>query len=148
MSTHHGEQGAVIRTPVELCFETIIDYESFPEWQDAVKRIDVVDRDEAGRGRLVDVVIDAKLREVSYRLHYHYEPPTRVWWEFVQGDGVEHVEGEYLLEPHDSGTRATYRLGIDPGVPVPGLVARRLNATVMKRSVQDLREEAERRAGR
>jgi hypothetical protein len=53
-----------------------------------------------------------------------------------------------LLEPLDGGarTRATYRLGIDPGVPLPGLVARRLTSGVMGRSVRDLRDEVERRA--
>jgi hypothetical protein len=70
-----------------------------------------------------------------------------VWWEFVEGDGVEHIDGEFTFEPTDSGerTNATYRLGIDAGVPIPGLVARRLTAGVMGRSVSDLNDEVERR---
>jgi hypothetical protein len=61
---------------------------------------------------------------------------------------VEHVEGEFRLEPLDGGdrTRATYVLGIDPGFPAPALVVRRLNGAVMKRSVEDLKREVERRA--
>ena len=31
----------------------------------------------------------------------HYEPPGRVWWDFVEGDGVEPIEGGYLFEPID-----------------------------------------------
>jgi hypothetical protein len=62
---------------------------------------------------------------------------------------VEHVEGEFRLEPLDDGdrTRAAYVLGIDPGFPAPALVVRRLNGAVMKRSVEDLKREVERRAG-
>jgi hypothetical protein len=64
----------------------------------------------------------------------------------AEGD-VAAVEGEYLLEPEgQDATLATYRLGIDPGIPVPGLVARRLTKGVMRRSVTDLRDEVERRA--
>ena len=90
--------------------------------------------------------IDAMVRHVSYTLKYSYEEPGRIWWEMAAGD-VAGVEGEYLLEPEDDGgTLATYRLGIDPGVPVPGLIARRLTKGVMRRSVTDLRDEIERRA--
>ena len=66
---------------------------------------------------------------MTYTLHYHYERPHRLWWDFVEGDGVAYIDGEYLFEPLDGGerTRATYRLGVDAGVPVPGFVARKLN---------------------
>jgi hypothetical protein len=107
----------------------------------------VLERDGDGLGRLVRVEVDAKLRRIAYTLRYHYDRPGRVWWEFVEGDGVEHIEGEFTFEPTDSGERtiATYRLGVDAGVPIPGLVARRLTAGVMGRSVSDLNDEVERR---
>ena len=88
--------------------------------------------------------IDAKVRQIAYTLRYHHDAPSRVWWELVEGD-VAAVEGEYLLEPDGDSTTATYRLGIDPGVPVPGLLARQLTKGVMRRSVKDLRDEVERR---
>jgi hypothetical protein len=130
-----------------VVFEVAIDYDTFPAWQAAVQRVGVLGRDGAGRGELVRFEIDAKVRRIAYTLRYHYDPPGRIWWDFVEGDGVADVEGEYELEPLDDGrTRVTYRLGIDPGVPVPGLLARRLSRGVMKRSVTDLRDEVERRA--
>ena len=147
MGTSAGEQVLEIAAAPELCFETIVDYESFPDWQDAVEAVEVIERDPEGRGRVVEFQVDAKFRKVTYRLHYHYEFPTRIWWDFVEGHGVEDVEGEYLLEPSEDGTRATYRLGIDAGIPIPGLIARRLNGQVLKRAAEDLKREAERRAG-
>ena len=77
-------------------------------------------------------------------LDYSYERPRRVWWEFVEADGIEQIDGEYRFEASDGGTLATYRVGIDPGVPVPGLIARKLNRGVMRRSVEELKVEAER----
>jgi uncharacterized membrane protein len=145
MGVHSAEQQIGIEAPPDACFEAITDYETFPGWQDAVIAVEVHERYPDGLGKLVEVKVDAKFREVTYRLHYHYDRPGRIWWDFVEGHGVEHVEGEYLFEPSGDGTLATYRLGIDPGVPVPGLIARRLNQGVMKRSVKDLKAEVERR---
>ena len=131
----------------EAVYEAATDYETFPRWQQAVQVAEVLERDDRGRGRVVRFEIDAKVKRIAYTLRYHYDPPGRIRWDFVEGDGVADVEGEYELEPLDDGerTRVTYRLGIDPGVPVPGLLARRLNKGVMRRSVTDLRDEVERR---
>jgi ribosome-associated toxin RatA of RatAB toxin-antitoxin module len=140
-----GEHAAEVEASPEACFEAIVDYESFPEWQRAVERAEVLERYPDGLGKVVEFDVDAKFRRVTYRLRYHYDRPARVWWDFIDGDGVEHVDGEFLFEPAGTGTLATYRLGIDAGIPIPGLVARRLNEQVMKRSVEDLKREAGRR---
>jgi Polyketide cyclase / dehydrase and lipid transport len=143
MGISWGEQSVRIAAPPDECFDAIVDYESFPEWQDAVISAAVLERYPDGLGKLVEVHVDAKFRRVRYRLLYRYERPSRVWWDFVEGDGVEDVDGEYTFEPSDGGTLATYRLGIDPGVPIPGLIARRLNSGVLRRSVEDLRRRVE-----
>lgn len=149
LGIHRAEHSSDVDATPGTCFEAITDYESFPAWQQAVERIEVLDRDERGLGRRVRVEVDAKAKRIGYTLDYSYEPPARVRWEFVEGDGVELIEGEFVFEALDGGdrTRATYRLGIDPGVAVPGFLARRLSGGVMRRSLEDLRREAERREG-
>ena len=146
MGIHRATHSLEIDASPEACFETVTDYESFPSWQQAVKHIEVLSRNQEGLGELVEVHIDVKVREVSYRLRYQYERPHRVWWDFVSGDGVEHVDGEFRFEQNGGSTLATYELGIDPGVPLPGFVARKVNEQVMRRSVQDLADEVARRA--
>jgi uncharacterized membrane protein len=148
VSLHWAEQSAEIAAPAEICFEAITDYESFPRWQAAVESIEVVDRNTDGLGRRVRVGVDAKLRRVRYTLDYSYERPNAVRWDFVEGEGIEDIEGEYTFEERDGLTLATYRVGLDPGIRVPGLVARSLSRGVMRRSVEELRREAEARAGR
>ena len=139
-----AEQAAEIEAPIAACYEAIADFESYPDWQSAVERVEVLERDGSGRGTLVEVHVDAKLRRVRYRLDYRHEPPARLWWEFVEGDGVEAIEGEFAFERlGERRTRAVYRLGVDPGVPVPGLIARRLTAGVMRGSVTDLKRRVE-----
>lgn len=147
MGISRAEQSVEIAASPEACFEAIVDFETYPEWQDAVTGVEVLDRHPDGLGRRVQLHVDAKLRQVVYTLHYHYERPQRLWWDFVEGDGVEYIDGEYLFEPLGDGerTRATYRLGVDAGVPMPGFVARKLNQQVMRRSIEETKAEAERR---
>jgi hypothetical protein len=146
MGITRAEQRLEIPASREACFEAIVDFETYPEWQDAVVRAEVVESYDDGLGKVVELCVDAKVREVTYRLLYHYEPPGKLWWDFVEGHGVEYIDGEYLFEARDGATLATYRLGIDPGVPVPGFIAKRLNEGVMARAVRDLRDEVVRRA--
>jgi hypothetical protein len=145
MGLNWAEQSIEIAAPPDACFDAILDYETFPDWQAAVLRTEVIDRYPDGLGRRVRLEVDAKLRTVRYVLHYHYERPRRVWWEFVEGSGVNDIAGDYLFEPTGGSTLATYTLGIDAGVPVPGFIARKLNREVMRRSVRDLKAEVERR---
>ena len=133
----------VIDAEPAVCFNEITDYETFPEWQAAVKEVDVLSRDEHGRGRDVRFRIDAKLREVAYTLRYSYEPPRLVTWDFVDGD-VKSVAGEYVFQDRRDGTTlATYSLEIDPGVWLPGRVKKLLTDQVMKRSAEDLKDRVE-----
>jgi ribosome-associated toxin RatA of RatAB toxin-antitoxin module len=126
-----------------VCFEAITAYETFPEWQAAVKDVQVLSRDEQGRGRDVRFHIDAKVREVSYTLRYSYEAPHLITWDYVDGD-VRSVDGEYVFEDQlDGTTRATYALQIDPGVWLPGRVKKMLTDQVMRRSVEDLKRRVE-----
>lgn len=147
MAERRAEHSARIGAPAELCFETIVDYETFPAWQRAAKSANVLERYPDGLGRVVEFHVDLGVRELRYRLHYHYEPPRRIWWDFVEGDLVRDIGGDFSFRAEGEETVATYYVTVEPAVPVPGFLARRLEREMMKRSVEDLRREAERRAG-
>ena len=133
-----AEHSAEIEAARENCFAALLDYESFPEWQRAVKSVDVLSRDDEARGRDVEFVIDAKVKQVRYVLRYSYEPPGWIGWDYVEGD-VKDVGGEFVLEQADDGvTRATYRVELDPGVWLPGPIKKVLTDQVMKGAVDDL----------
>jgi ribosome-associated toxin RatA of RatAB toxin-antitoxin module len=139
MPTH----SLVIEAEPADCFDEITDYETFPEWQAAVKEVDVLSVNDAGLGRDVRFVIDAKVRVVSYTLRYSYEQPRLIKWDYLDGD-VKSVDGEFLFEDQGDGTTlATYSLDIDPGVWLPGPVKKLLTEQVMKRSVEDLKRRVE-----
>jgi ribosome-associated toxin RatA of RatAB toxin-antitoxin module len=143
MGAKRAEHSLVIEAEPATCFDAITQYETFPDWQAAVKDIEVLSRDRNGRGREVRFEIDAKVRAVSYTLRYSYEPPHLITWDYVEGD-VKSVDGEFVFEDRRDGTTlATYSLAIDPGVWLPGPVKTMLTDQVMKRSVEDLKRRVE-----
>jgi hypothetical protein len=94
----------------------------------------------------VRLFVDAKIRKIDYVLRYSYTRPTEIRWDFVEGNGMRDMDGVYTLESlGPERTRATYNLGADPELPVPGIIVRRTHKQLVKRSVEDLRDEAERR---
>lgn len=134
-----AERSVEIEATPQACFDALLDFESYPEWQSAVRSAEVLDRDGPIR---VAFEVDAKVKKVSYTLDYHLDGPERLSWDYVEGD-VKAIEGEYRLEPNGDGTLATYELGIDPGMWVPGKVVSMLRDQVMKGSVEELRERVE-----
>ncbi|HEY1237005.1 MAG TPA: SRPBCC family protein [Solirubrobacterales bacterium] len=147
MGLNWAEHTVEIAAPINTCFDAITDYETFPKWQGVVVDTEVLDWDEEGRGKRVRLVVDAKVRKVDYTLDYRYDEPTRIEWDFVEGNGINAADGHYLFE--DLGgdrTRATYKFGLEVGIPLPGPVARRAHKSTLKASVEDLKREAERRA--
>ncbi|MGA9634894.1 MAG: SRPBCC family protein, partial [Solirubrobacterales bacterium] len=147
MGLNWAEHSVDIDAPIDTCFAAIIDYETFPSWQGAVVDTEVLDWDGKGRGKRVRLFVDAKVRKVDYTLDYSYDEPQRIEWDFVEGNGINGADGHYLFEDlGNDRTRATYKLGLEVGIPLPGPVARRAHKTTLKGSVEDLKKEAERRA--
>ena len=147
MGLNWAEHTVEIAAPIQTCFDAITDYETFPSWQSAVVDTEVLDWDEHGRGKRVRLVVDAKVRKVEYTLDYRYDEPTRIEWDFVEGNGINDADGHYLFEDLGGGrTGATYEFGLEVGIPLPGPVARRAHKSTLKASVEDLKREAERRA--
>lgn len=122
---------------MQACFDAVRDFEAYPAWSSNVQGVRLLGDD------VVEFEVDAKVRKVRYVLRYFFEEPTRVWWEYVEGD-VKSVEGEYRFEEIDPGrTRMTYRLTMDPGAFLPGPIKKVLVNVVMKGSVEDLKQHVE-----
>jgi ribosome-associated toxin RatA of RatAB toxin-antitoxin module len=130
----------------QACFDALLEFETYSDWQSGVRSCRVLERDAAGRGSLIETSIDAKLRTVRYVLRYNYDEPRRIWWDYVEGD-VKSIEGAYTLDVLDGGTRATYEVGVDVGFFVPGPIRKLLGETMLRRSVRELKERVEAAGG-
>jgi len=142
-----GEQQALIDASPQDCFDAITDYETFPDWQEAVESVSVESRYDDGLAREVAFVVDAKVKKVRYRLEYSYEEPERIVWDYLDGD-VRDIDGEFRFDDQGDGTTlATYSVELDAGVWMPGPIKKVLSDQVMKRSVEDLKRRVESLAG-
>ena len=69
---------AEIDAPPQACFDALTDYERLPEWQRAVRAARVLERDDQGRGTVVEYEVDAQVKRVHYRLRQVYDEPHRL----------------------------------------------------------------------
>jgi hypothetical protein len=137
-----------IEAPVEQCFETLTDFERYPEWAGDLKEAKVVERDTEGRATIVEFRAAAMGRSTTYRLRYDYSgAPNRLGWQLDHGDIQRELDGQYELEPASDGsgrTDVSYELSIDLIMPIPGFVKRRAEARILKTALDELKERVER----
>jgi ribosome-associated toxin RatA of RatAB toxin-antitoxin module len=143
----YGEcRSADVDAPPQACFDALTDFERLPEWQGAVREVRVLERDEQGRGKVVEYAVDAKFKTVRYRLRQTYDAPHRVDSEYLGGD-FRDFSGGWRLRELDGGERTHVELDlrIDPGRFVPGPLRNAIADAVMRRALRDLKAYVERR---
>jgi ribosome-associated toxin RatA of RatAB toxin-antitoxin module len=140
----YGEcQTAEIDATPQQCFDLLTDYERLPEWQGAVRSASILERDEQGRGAVVEYEVDARVKTVRYRLRQVYDEPARLASEYLGGD-FRDFSGEWRFVALDERrTRVELDLQIDPGRFVPGPVRGVIADAVMRRALRDLKTHLE-----
>ena len=115
MGTIRGERTVEIEAAPHLVYAVAADIELAPEWQPALKDVEVHERDAQRRALAVETESDAKVRTIRSRLRFVYQEFSAITWEQERGD-VKALRGSWRLEDLGGGrTRATYGLEVDPG---------------------------------
>ena len=138
-----AKEHTTIAAPVEECFDTLTDFESYPEWAGDLKQATIVERDDD------DVVLWSSTAwprwaaDTTYRLRYDYSgAPNRLGWHLDTGDIQRELDGAYELQPAEDDADATdvsYELSIDLIMPIPGFVKRRAEARILKTALDELK---------
>ena len=138
-----ARETVVINAPVQACFDTLVDFERYPEWAGDLKQADVVERDADGRAAVVEFRAAAMGRSTTYRLRYDYaDAPNRLSWVLESGDLERELDGAYHLRPapdEQDKTEVVYELSVDLVLPIPGFVKRRAEARIIKTALADLK---------
>jgi ribosome-associated toxin RatA of RatAB toxin-antitoxin module len=143
MPSYGDVKTAAIAAPPQACFDALTDYERLPEWQGAIRSVHVLERDEQGRGAVVEYEVDARFKTVRYRLRQVYDEPHRLASEYLGGD-FRDFAGEWRFRPADGdGTHVELDLRIDPGRFVPGPLRAAIADAVMRRALKDLQRYVE-----
>jgi ribosome-associated toxin RatA of RatAB toxin-antitoxin module len=133
-----------VDAPPERCYEVATDYARYPEWAKDVKDVKVVERDADGRGQKVEYRMAAMGRSIRVLFDYDYGlAPDSFSWHLVEGDMLKRLDGTYDFDPDDGGTRVTYSLTVEVGVPLPGFMKRRAAGLIIGNALKELKKEAE-----
>jgi uncharacterized membrane protein len=133
----------VVNAPADKIIDALTDFDTFPDWQAAVLECEVLERDDEGRGSLVRMKVDAKIRKVDYVVRYTYDLPNSLGWDQESGDLKENT-GKYTFTPRDDGTtEVTVDIVAEVGFFVPGPMKKLIRDQSLKNSIRELKKRVE-----
>lgn len=130
------------------CIDVATDFESYPNWSDSVKSVEVVSKDEQGRGTEVKFTIVAMGKEITYSAKYDYSNlPNGYTWVLGESDIVTQLDGSYEFEENGDEVNATYSLEADLSIPMPGFMKKTAVKMLVDKASQAMRAEVSKRKG-
>jgi len=121
----------------------IADFESYPEWADYMKKVEVVDEGSGGRADKVRFVLDAGVVKDDYVLGYDWSGNDEVSWHLVKGKMLKKMDGSYRLVEAGEGTEVTYALAVDLNMPMLGMFKRKAEKVIMDTALKELKKRVE-----
>jgi polyketide cyclase/dehydrase/lipid transport protein len=137
----------VIAAPPAAVMAVIADFATYPQWAAAVRAADVLAQQD-GRATRVRFTLDAGMLKDTYVLGYDWDGDAAVHWHLAEpGSVISAMNGGYLLAGRDGATETTYELAVDLRIPMPGLVRRRAEKTIIDTALKGLKNRVESRPG-
>src|SRR5881296_2762672 len=97
-----ASQTAIIAASPQRLFDVVLDFDRYTDWIRDLKSVEVLARDDAGRGVEVRYRAAAMGRSTSYTLRYDYtNAPRELPWRLVDGDIMRRLDGSYEFHPVD-----------------------------------------------
>jgi len=133
-----------IDAPTQRILDVLLDFERYPGWAADIKEVEVLERDDEGRGTLVRYRTAAMGQSARYALAYDYsDTPHSMAWKLTEGNIMRVLDGSYSFDATDGGTLVTYHLEVDLLIPIPGFVKRRAEAKIMGTALRELKRRVE-----
>ena len=139
-------QSIQVHAPVDRVAAVICDFPRYPEWVDALKRIEVLEEYEDGYAARVRFLIDATVMADDYTLEYAYaEDLTRIEWHLVEPSKTQKSqEGSYdLADNGDGTTTVTYTLEVELSIGMLGMFRRKAEKLIMDTALKQLKRRVE-----
>lgn len=134
---------AVDAAPPDV-MRVIADFGRYPEWADGIKESEVVATGADGLPSQVRFTLDAAVIRDTYTLGYRWAGQEWVAWDLVEpGAMVSGMSGSYRLSADGPRTRVVYELTVDVKIPMPGLLRRRAEKTIIGTALRGLKDRVE-----
>lgn len=122
----------------------IADFAGYPQWASAVRSAEVIERGGDGRASQVRFRLDAGMFSDAYVLRYHWDGDAGVRWELAEpGSVITEMTGGYVLAVGDGVTEVTYELAVGVRIPMPGMLKRRAEKSIIDAALKGLKSRAE-----
>lgn len=134
----------IAATPARI-MAVIADFDSYPQWADAVKETEVLSvYEDSGRAAEVHFVLNAGVIKDDYRLSYSWDGDREVRWNLIEGKVLKLLDGSYNLRYLDKQTtEVTYRLVVDVSIPMIGLIKRKAEKVIVDTALKELKKHVE-----
>ncbi|MFI5491974.1 SRPBCC family protein [Actinoplanes sp. NPDC051859] len=139
-------QSIQVQAPLDQVAAVICDFPRYPEWADAMKRVEVLEEYEDGYAAQVRFVIDAGPLSDDYTLEYAYaEDLSRIEWHLVAPSKMQKtLTGSYdLVEAADGTTTVTYSLEVELIIGMIGMLKRKAEKMIMDTALKELKRRVE-----
>jgi carbon monoxide dehydrogenase subunit G len=139
-------QSVVIAAPPDAVTAVICDFQRYPEWVSAAKRVDVVEEYEDGYASQVEFEIDAGVVDDQYTLQYEYaEDLSRIEWHLLAPSKMQQSQvGSYDITDNGDGTSTvTYTLAVELGIGMLGMFKRKAERVIMETALTELKKRVE-----
>ncbi len=138
----HTESSVIIEAAPDVVLDAIADLEAYPSWAKGLRSVRVLTEDE-GWADEAEFVVDAGPLKDTYVLRYTWDVDEDstgvVSWTLIRGQSLTAMDGSYTLIAAGAGTSVTYRLAVDLKLPLPSIMRRRAEATIVATALEDLR---------
>ena len=135
----------VFHVPIDKVYETITDYECYPQFLQAFTAVDILEMDETG-GR-VRYHLNL-IKKLTYTLVMRHKKNDSVSWELESGDLFKKNQGSWkLTDRGDETTGISYSVEIEVKGFFPGstMIAQKLTDIQLPLMLSSYEEEAKRR---
>lgn len=122
----------------------IADFPRYPEWADGIKEAEVVAPGDGGRPGRVRFTLDAGVIRDTYVLAYTWSGDAAVEWDLAEpGKVVSAMSGSYRIAGAAPATEVVYELAVDVAIPMPGMLKRRAEKTIIGTALKGLKNRVE-----
>jgi carbon monoxide dehydrogenase subunit G len=126
----------------------IADFGAYPQWATGVRNAEVVESGPGGRPLRVRFGLDVGVIKDSYVLAYEWDGEDAVSWRLAEaGSMVTDMSGAYRLVSDGSATNVSYELAVGTRMPLPGLIKRRAERSIIDAALKGLKARTESRPG-
>lgn len=130
-----------IDASVEDVMAVIENFDDYPQWVDYLESAEVLSAAD-GHPQQVRMRLEHPLIKDTYTLAYDWAE-TSVSWSLVEGQKLTAMDGSYTLSPSGAKTKVTYALAVDVAIPMPGMLRRKAEKTIIDGALKGLKKRVE-----